>query len=104
MSENPTESTSLSIKNAELGKVLLGEAQRLQAERQQKIVLAEVERLLAGREEYKENAARCNSAIAWYDAKIAALEAGEFDVSRAPGLTSAGALIFSNKEFNRANY
>jgi hypothetical protein len=96
---------ALTTKNAaELGKVLLSEAQRLQDEQRQKVVLGEVQRLLAGKEEWKENLARCTAAVDWYTRKLAALEAGQFQVSRAPGLTSAGALIFTESDFNRANY
>jgi hypothetical protein len=92
-------STSLATKkNEELGKALITEARKKYDQTRQEKVIAEVERHMASRDEYRAKIVFANRAIEWYDAKLQAMEEGEFDFDE------VGRMIFRNEDFQRSNF
>jgi hypothetical protein len=90
--------------NVELGKTLIEQAQARYDKERQETVLAEVQRLMRARDEYAEREQFAQRAVEWYDAKLKALEAGEFKIGQVAGITGAAGITFTNPEFSRANF
>jgi len=97
-------STDLAVKNVELGKVLLEQAHKKYNEDRQAAVVGEVGRLLAARDEYRQREDFAHRAVDWYDAKLKAIHAGEFQIGTVAGVTGVGGVTFNNPDFNRANF
>ena len=99
----PETGTALLTKSAELGKALLSEAEKKYNKHRQEIVLREVQRIMSARDEYKTKLEMAQDAVAFYERKLAALDAGEFEI--APDMRDyAGGIKFNDDELNQANY
>jgi len=96
----PAPAQSLVLKQtAELGKAIISEAEKREQERRQEKVIAEVQRLIGARDDYARKAEFDKKASEWYVAKLAAVQAGQFDFDRV-----TAQMIFHDRELNRANY
>ncbi len=90
--------------NVELGKTLIEQAEARYNKERQEAVLGEVQRLMRGRDEYVEKMRFAERAVEWYNAKLKALEAGEFEIGTVAGVTGAGGITFKDQDFNRSNF
>ena len=105
--KNQQSSTAaLTTRTAELGKALIAEALKEHDKKRQGLVIKEVERIMQARDEYKSKLHFAEKAIAFYERKLAALDAGEFDVfSQEAGLGNfSGGIRFNEEELNKPNY
>jgi hypothetical protein len=90
--------------NAELGKTLIEQAEARYNKERQEAVLQEVQRLMRGRDEYVERVQFAERAVDWYNAKLKALEAGEFKIGQVPTQHAVAGISFDNPDFNRPNF
>jgi hypothetical protein len=90
--------------NVELGKTLIEQAQGRYDKERQEAVLAEVQRLMRTRDEYAEREQFSRRAVEWYEAKLKALEAGEFTIGRIATSSAPAAITFDNPDFARPNF
>lgn len=90
--------------NVELGKTLIEQAEARYNKERQEAVLSEVQRLMRGRDEYVERVRFAETAVDWYNAKLKALEAGEFKIGQVPTSSAVAGITFDNPDFNRTNF
>ena len=98
---------ALTTRTADLGKALIAEALKEYDKKRQAAVIKEVERIMAARDEYKNKLHFAEKAIAFYNRKISALDAGEFDVvPQEAGMAGnfLGGIRFNEEELNKPNF
>jgi hypothetical protein len=99
--------TALAKSAAALGKMLLEEAEKNYNQDRGKMVIAEVQRVMAARDEYQRKKDQAQAGIDFYNRKLAALDRGEFDIAIGPGFDPGkflGGIQFKDEELNRPNY
>jgi hypothetical protein len=82
-----------------LGQALVSEAEKRNEENRREVLLGSVANLMHNRDEYLERAHFATKAAAWYDKKLKALQAGEFEFN-----TRTGVITLTDPDLQRANY
>jgi hypothetical protein len=82
-----------------LGAALVSEAEKRNEENRRETLLGSVANLMHNRDEYLERADFATKAAAWYDKKLKALQAGEFEFN-----SRTGAITPIDPDLQRANY
>jgi hypothetical protein len=59
---------------------------------------------MRARDEYAEREQFARRAVEWYDAKLKALEAGEFKIGQIPTSSAPAVITFDNPDFARPNF
>ena len=98
--------TALTTKSQELGRTLLADAQKKYMEARQETVTAEVTRIIEAKDAYEAQKHKADLAIDFYNRKLAALDAGEFEIAIGPAWQGKyiGGIKFNEEELNRPNY
>jgi hypothetical protein len=99
-SENPHALTTKN--NVEIGKHLLSKAQNKYNQDREDLVVKEVERIMRAKDEYRTKLEHAEKAIVFYDRKLSALDAGEFEIDITHGYQ--GGIKFDDEELNKPNY
>jgi len=85
-------------KHREIGSAIVGEAQKQYEDERRNAVIGEVKRLLACREETKALLEKYQASLDWFERKLHAIEAGEFEFS------GRGQIVCNDEDLRRANY
>jgi|SRR5580704_692634 hypothetical protein len=99
MNDETKPTNALTIPPSALGPALVEKARERYNESRREAVYADIQRLMAGRDESLRQERHWAASAAWFARKLKALEAGEFTFDE---LT--GAIVMKDPDLQRANY
>jgi hypothetical protein len=93
------ETAIVKVDTKTLGQALVSEAEKRNEQNRREVLLESVAKLMHNRDDYLERAVFATKAATWYEKKLKALQAGEFEFN-----SRTGQITPIDPDLQRANY